>query len=421
MDFALPALRTAPASFRARAAAGAHRVVSVALGLTAVHIADDATVHGRPGISTLDEIQRAAPAAAAALLLAVFFTRLRAPLQTWIAFVAGTLALADGAFHLSHVERAGAASGDDLTGFASGLGGVALVAASVALMLRPKLPRWRMRAAVPFVVVGTLVLVTFPLTMAFYSAHKPATAVAATDLPIFHEEITLTTSDHLELAAWYVPSRNGASVVLVHGAGGDRNGGIKSRALMLARHGYGVLLYDARGSGSSEGRPENLGWTWTRDLRAAVDYLGWRGESHIGVLGLSTGAEVALAGAAADDRIDAVVAEGSQGRTVGDLDALPSGAGKVFSYGLFAATETAYRVLTHAPKPVAIDEAIPRIAPRPVFLISAGTGFERDLNRGYRAQAQLWELPDAPHTGGLSTHPAEYDRRVTAFLDAALL
>jgi len=49
--------------------------------------------------------------------------------------------------------------------------------------------------------------------------------------------------------------------VLVHGAGGDRAGGIASRATMLARHGYGVLVYDARGGGESSGRMESMGWT----------------------------------------------------------------------------------------------------------------------------------------------------------------
>jgi hypothetical protein len=33
---------------------------------------------------------------------------------------------------------------------------------------------------------------------------------------------------------------------------------------------------------------------------------------------------------------------------------------------------------------------------------------------------RLWELPDSGHTGGLRTHPAEYEQRTTAFLDRAL-
>jgi hypothetical protein len=32
----------------------------------------------------------------------------------------------------------------------------------------------------------------------------------------------------------------------------------------------------------------------------------------------------------------------------------------------------------------------------------------------------LWELPDTPHTGGLSQHRAEWEARVTGFLDQTL-
>jgi hypothetical protein len=115
---------------------------------------DDATVHGRPGISSSSEILRVAPAVATALVLGIAFARLRAPLQTWIAFVAGSLSLADGAFHLSHVERAGAASGADVLGLVSALGGVAMLLAAVAIAYRPKperprLRRWAARAGVP--------------------------------------------------------------------------------------------------------------------------------------------------------------------------------------------------------------------------------------------------------------------------------
>ena len=69
---------------------------------------------------------------------------------------------------------------------------------------------------------------------------------------------------------------------------------------------------------------------------------------------------------------------------------------------------------------------MPRIAPRPVLLIAGGVGAPDEIpaNRAYRdaggPTTQLWELPDAGHTGGLRTHPAAYERRTTAFLDRAL-
>ena len=51
-----------------------------------------------------------------------------------------------------------------------------------------------------------------------------------------HEDVSLHTRDGLRLAAWYVPSRNGAAVVVVHGGGGTRNGS-ERHARMLARAG----------------------------------------------------------------------------------------------------------------------------------------------------------------------------------------
>ena len=68
---------------------------------------------------------------------------------------------------------------------------------------------------------------------------------------------------------------------------------------------------------------------------------------------------------------------------------------------------------------------MPKIAPRPVLLV-AGGGFPDEIPASslYRdaggPTVQLWELPDAAHTGGLRKHPAEYERRVVGFLDRAL-
>jgi hypothetical protein len=61
-----------------------------------------------------------------------------------------------------------------------------------------------------------------------------------------------------------------------------------------------------------------------------------------------------------------------------------------------------------------------------VLLIAGGvwTPDEIPANRAYREAAgptaQLWEIADAGHLAGLRTHPAEYARRTTAFLDRAL-
>jgi predicted alpha/beta hydrolase len=87
-----------------------------------------------------------------------------------------------------------------------------------------------------------------------------------------YEPVSFAASDGLRLSGWYRPSQNGAAVVLVHGGGGDRTGA-ESHAELLARHGYGVLLYDARGRGESEGSPNAFGWGWDEDVAGALAFL----------------------------------------------------------------------------------------------------------------------------------------------------
>jgi hypothetical protein len=60
---------------------------------------------------------------------------------------------------------------------------------------------------------------------------------------------------------------------------------------MLARHGYGVLVYDARGRGESDGTENNYGWDWDKDVA--------------GALALSTGADVLIDVAAHGDDVKA--------------------------------------------------------------------------------------------------------------------
>ena len=182
--------------------------------------------------------------------------------------------------------------------------------------------------------------------------------------------MALTTKDGLRLAAWYVPSRNGAAVVVFPGRRGPLG-----HARMLVRHGYGVLLLDRRGEGASEGDFNARGWGGEPDLRAAVAYLRTRPDVRDGRIG---------------------------GRRRPRESSCP----------------------THSPPPDLAD-LMPRIAPRPVLLIRAvpGHGGEQ-LNRVYRdaggATTALWEIQGADHTGGLSTVPAAYEHRVVGFFDRTL-
>ena len=67
---------------------------------------------------------------------------------------------------------------------------------------------------------------------------------------------------------------------------------------MLVRHGYGVLLLDARGYDGSQGDPNLFGWDDAKDIDAAVAWLQQRPDvrdGRIGGIGFSVGGEMMLA------------------------------------------------------------------------------------------------------------------------------
>ncbi len=112
------------------------------------------------------------------------------------------------------------------------------------------------------------------------------------------EDVQLHTSDGLALEGSYVPSENGAAVIVAFGRKGTQD-----PARMLARHGYGVLIFDRRG----EGDPNPYAWDdGELDLLAAVEFLKQRPDvepGHIGGLGLSVGGETFLQAAAHSEDI----------------------------------------------------------------------------------------------------------------------
>jgi uncharacterized protein len=83
-------------------------------------------------------------------------------------------------------------------------------------------------------VVGAYVLVA-PLAMGILATHRPRAAVAPADLGQPYEQVTVRTADGLDLAAWYVPSRNGAAPDLVSHPPGEAAARADARPARLRR------------------------------------------------------------------------------------------------------------------------------------------------------------------------------------------
>ena len=277
----------------------------------------------------------------------------------------------------------------------------------------------RLLAVVAAVLVGFFVI--FPTLYAVDLLAKPRAPIDQAALGLPHERVTFPASDGVRLSGWYVPSRNGATIVLLHGGGGDRQGTIL-HARMLAKAGYGVLLYDARGRGESQGHENAAGWQWDRDLRGAVSFLTSRSIDNIGLLGLSTGAEAVVTEAASDKRVEAVVADGLQARTAADASHLPF-ADRISIEPSFALAGIEIRLARGEGQPKPLIDVVHEVARTRPLLLIATIAFEREIDHVYTrgTKAQLWELPASAHTKGLQDHPITYAQRVLSVFNQALL
>ncbi len=235
------------------------------------------------------------------------------------------------------------------------------------------------------------------------------------------EEVTFQTPDGVTARGWYVPSSNGAVMVLVPGLGGERDG-MFDDAVILARHGYGLLMYDSRQC-NVPGAKGTIGYVETNELLGAVEYLSRRdAQFRIGALGFSEGGTVVIRGAARDGRIQAVVAEGGfhdLARHIWHGDQV-SLARRLVEWQVL----TFYRLETGVdPAQVSPVTDISRIGPRPVLLIYGEHEAERGgaelLFNAARDPKQVWIVPGAGHGGYIGAAPQEYERRVIAFLETA--
>jgi hypothetical protein len=396
-------------------------VFRVATAAVAVHALDDAFVHRGPGLGLGQHALAGAIALAAAVAGAIAFPHLRPGLRAALAFSFGGLALANGVLHVIHVAQYGP-SGGDLTGVLAAVGGVVLVGLAVAIP-------WRHRGegtalgrllAVPAGLI-VLLFVLVPVGLGVVATHKWREPVG--DPPsAAYRDVSFKASDGLDISGWYRPSENGAAVLVVHGGSSDRKGSL-THAEMLARHGYGVLVYDARGRGESDGSENNYGWDWAKDVAGALAFLHGREDvdpGRIGALGLSTGADVLIEVAAKRHDLAALVTDGAAAGSFEDAQRLGGTSVETpIGWTMF----TTIRVLSgDAPGPP-LEDMIARVR-APTLMISAGEQVERDYNVLYERAAsrpvEHWNLPAAHHTHAIREHPEEYERRVVSFFDDAL-
>lgn len=410
-----------------RAGRREYRLFLLAIGLIGLPIIDDNFVQTEPGTSPGDHLASGLVPLAVLAAVAAMYPRLIAGLRAATAMTLGAIAIAVGVPGAYFILD-GTAQGDHYTAL------LAFVGAAILLVLGP-VTLWRARrrggsrrrryllraSSVAIAVVAIPVafsVLVFPIALSYIYVHT-GTSTPIPDLGVGQIAARVTTGDSLELEAAYVPSRNGAAVIVYPGA--TRT----DEALMLVEHGYGVLLLVPRGQGRSEG--DIVRWAGDRDLIAGAEYLARRPDvepGRIGGIGFSIGGEILIETAAKSTAFTAIVSEGA-GERVGE--ARSSGPSRLLVEPVMAVLTGATTVFGNTGPPPPIVDRIGLISPRAVFLVHAVPGISGEDYRQplyYEAAGKtkaIWRVPGSSHTGGFEAQPVEYERRVVGFFDQALL
>ncbi|MEW6125587.1 MAG: alpha/beta fold hydrolase [Acidobacteriota bacterium] len=270
--------------------------------------------------------------------------------------------------------------------------------------------------------LATFTAASYFFAMQFISPANCAIGDAPQEFAFPIKNVSFTTEDGLAIRGWYAPDeKTRTAIILLHGHRGNR-WQMYDTAKMLRRAGYGVLLYDARATGESEGKAISIGYFETKDLIAAVRFLREQGVERIACLGQSQGGATILMAAAKLDGVKCVIAQSSYDTICRAIDRryreylhIPGWLGgslmKFFAeqkLGISAEQISPLREIKNLPCPV---------------LIIAGENDTktwakdtRELFEAANAPKDLWMMEGAGHEDLYALRPQEYEKRVLEFL-----
>lgn len=288
-------------------------------------------------------------------------------------------------------------------------------------------PTWRTR------VRGALVLyvvysVVFGVGLTVRNSWRARVPVETTpgDLAARAREVRFLAGDGLALEGVLAPPEAGRPVLLFqHGVGANRDDMVPW-AKVFAAAGYGVLAFDWRAHGRSEGRLIGFGATEAADVAGALAFLArdpsTRGRP-VGIVAQSMGAGiVAQAAAVLGPEVRCLVLDSPFGdlgrmarnrmRFLGPLGVLPA---RVVG-------GTAWALLGATPDSVRPEEALRAFAPRPI-LVMHGTADEvipvgegRALLAAYPGPKRSWIAAGRAHVRAREEEAARWFREVATFL-----
>ena len=241
-----------------------------------------------------------------------------------------------------------------------------------------------------------------------------------------YEDVTFLSEDGITLRGWFMPAvESRGTIIFCAGHSGSMDSDLKY-APAFHRHGYNVLMFDFRAHGRSGGNLISFGYHERKDVLAAIRFLKQRGINHVGLLGFSMGAGIAMLSAPLSPAVRAVVSDSG----FATLDTIMAGgmqdrgipAPIAGWMGWLILRIVAWRVgrPLHEAYPI---HRVDRIAPRGLFLIHGSRDIyvpEADARALYERAGEpkdLWIEPDARHREIDTRAGDAYMTRILAFFD----
>lgn len=247
-----------------------------------------------------------------------------------------------------------------------------------------------------------------------------------------YEDVTLRTSDGLNLRGWFFPVRGDRAAILIHGRHANRaeyQGRLERIADFLVARGFSVLLFDLRGHGDSDGVRFSLGQFERFDVASAIDFVANRGfaENRIALLGISLGAGTAIQELLLHPKVGALVSDSSYSDAFTEVEEVLPREGGVpgwFTPGVFFMTRLAFGLDGDQVRPIEVVRAHPE---RAILFIHCDTDplihvhHAQDLRAASANSASaLWIAHGCDHAAASDMYPAEYRTQVMAFLETQI-
>jgi uncharacterized protein len=278
------------------------------------------------------------------------------------------------------------------------------------------------------VLVGFLIVVLVGVVSAWAVGSKltePANHPVPLPAGFQAQAVSIPGAGHA-IAGWWVDGGVGSPVVLLlHGVRADRSTMV-SRAQLLLRHGFTVLLIDLQAHGETPGEAITLGYRESADVVAARDWIKRTAPGRrIGVIGCSLGGASVLL-APQPSGFDAVVLEAVYPRisqAVEDRIRIRLGfLAPVLAPLLLMQLELRLHISVSDLEPI---RSVGRLI-SPVLVVAGSEdehttlGESRELFDAAVAPKSLWVVEGARHQDFLAYDPKGYEAHVLSFLMEAL-